>query len=99
MIDPLQVSLKVAASGLEAQSKRLRVVSENLANANSTGAVPGAATPFKRRTGSRMSGKSAAGAGSQGARKLLAVLARFFIGSRYGCLRAPRAPGNKKGRP
>ena len=49
MIDPLQVSLKVAASGLEAQSKRLRVVSENLANANSTGAVPGA-DPYRRKT-------------------------------------------------
>ena len=49
MIDPLQVSLKVAASGLEAQSKRLRVVSENLANAQSTGRMPGA-DPYTRKT-------------------------------------------------
>ena len=37
MLDPLQASLKIGASGLEAQSRRLRVLSENLANANSTG--------------------------------------------------------------
>ena len=42
MFDPLQVTLKIGASGLEAQSKRLRVVSENLANAQSTGRAPGA---------------------------------------------------------
>ena len=49
MIDPLQVSLKIAASGLEVQSKRLRVVSENLANAQSTGRTPGA-DPYTRKT-------------------------------------------------
>ena len=32
MADPLQVSLKVAASGLDAQSTRMRVIAENLAN-------------------------------------------------------------------
>jgi len=42
VFDPLVVSLKVAASGLEAQSKRMRVVSENMANAESTGKTPGA---------------------------------------------------------
>ena len=36
-MDPLVASLKISASGLEAQSSRLRVVSENLANARSTG--------------------------------------------------------------
>jgi flagellar basal-body rod protein FlgC len=49
MFDPLQASLKVGASGLEAQSKRLRVVSENLANAQSTGRTPGA-DPYTRKT-------------------------------------------------
>ncbi len=49
MFDPLQVSLKVGASGLEAQSKRLRVLSENLANAQSTGKTPGA-DPYTRKT-------------------------------------------------
>ena len=41
-MDPLIASLKISASGLEAQSSRLRVVSENLANARSTGDTPGA---------------------------------------------------------
>jgi len=49
MFDPLQSALKVSSSGLEAQSKRLRVVSENLANAQSTGRVPGA-DPYARKT-------------------------------------------------
>ena len=49
MFDPLQASLKIGASGLEAQSRRLRVLSENLANANSTGKTPGA-EPYARKT-------------------------------------------------
>lgn len=48
-MDPLLTSLKVAASGLGAQSERLRIVSENLANAQSTGSVPGA-DPYQRKT-------------------------------------------------
>lgn len=48
MIDPLQASLKVGASGLEAQSRRLRVLSENLANAQSTGKTPGS-DPYARK--------------------------------------------------
>ena len=48
-MDPLISSLKVAASGLGAQSERLRVVSENLANAQSTGRFPGA-DPYQRKT-------------------------------------------------
>ncbi len=47
--DPLSVALKVAASGLGAQSERLRIVSENLANAQSTGTAPGA-DPYQRKT-------------------------------------------------
>jgi len=49
MQDPLQTSLRIAASGLEAQSTRLRIVSENIANAQSTGALPGA-DPYARKT-------------------------------------------------
>jgi flagellar basal-body rod protein FlgC len=49
MLDPLQTSLRIAASGLQAQSMRLRVVSENIANAQSTGATPGS-DPYARRT-------------------------------------------------
>jgi len=49
MVDPLQASLRIAASGLEAQSTRLRVVAENLANAQSTGPTPGS-DPYTRKT-------------------------------------------------
>ncbi|HVY43146.1 MAG: flagellar basal body rod protein FlgC [Bacteroidota bacterium] len=48
MADPLKVILKIAASGLEAQSNRMRIVSENLANAESTGKTPGA-DPYTRK--------------------------------------------------
>lgn len=48
-MDPLAAALKVAASGLGAQSERLRVVSENLANAQSTGSTPGS-EPYRRKT-------------------------------------------------
>ncbi len=49
MLDPLQASLRIAASGLEAQSTRLRIVSENIANAQSTGPSAGA-DPYARQT-------------------------------------------------
>jgi flagellar basal-body rod protein FlgC len=49
MQDPLQTSLRIAASGLQAQSMRLRVVSENIANAESTGPSAGA-DPYLRKT-------------------------------------------------
>ncbi|MBX3566802.1 MAG: flagellar basal body rod protein FlgC [Rhizobiaceae bacterium] len=48
-MDALSTALKVAASGLSAQSERLRVVSENLANAQSTGSTPGS-DPYRRKT-------------------------------------------------
>ena len=48
-MDPLFSALKVAASGMTAQSERLRVVSENLANAQSTGDTPGA-DAYRRKT-------------------------------------------------
>jgi flagellar basal-body rod protein FlgC len=48
MMDPLHASLKVAASGLAAQSTRIQIISENLANANSTAARPGG-DPYARK--------------------------------------------------
>lgn len=48
-MDPLSTALKIAATGLSAQSERLRVVSENMANAQSTGETPGSA-PYQRKT-------------------------------------------------
>ena len=36
-MDPLSAASKIAGSGLEAQATRLRIVSENIANARSTG--------------------------------------------------------------
>lgn len=48
MSDPLTAAMRVAASGLDAQSTRLRVVSENMANAQTTGATPGA-DPYRRK--------------------------------------------------
>ncbi|WP_333793795.1 flagellar basal body rod protein FlgC [Hyphomicrobium sp.] len=49
MIDPIKVAIQVASSGLEAQSRRMLVVSENLANATTTGSTPGA-QPYTRKT-------------------------------------------------
>jgi flagellar basal-body rod protein FlgC len=49
MMDPLDASMKIAGAGLAAQSARLRVVSENVANAQSTGKTPGA-DPYARKT-------------------------------------------------
>ncbi|WP_170842608.1 flagellar basal body rod protein FlgC [Aureimonas jatrophae] len=48
-MDAISSALKVAASGLEAQSTRLRIVSENVANARSTGETPGS-DPYRRKT-------------------------------------------------
>ena len=49
MIDPLRAATSIAGAGLEAQSVRLRVVSENLANAESVGMTAGA-DPYRRKT-------------------------------------------------
>lgn len=48
MLDPLLSIMRTAASGLQSQSMRLKVVSENLANMNSTGTTPGA-DPYRRK--------------------------------------------------
>lgn len=44
----LQNSVSVSASGLRAQSLRMRVIAENLANADSVSASPGG-SPYRRR--------------------------------------------------
>lgn len=48
-MDPLQSIARIAASGMTAQTARLRVISENVANADSTGATTGD-DPFRRKT-------------------------------------------------
>ncbi|TCD16196.1 flagellar basal body rod protein FlgC [Oricola cellulosilytica] len=47
-MDFLDTAIKVAASGLNAETTRLRVVSENIANAQSTAKIPGG-DPFQRK--------------------------------------------------
>ena len=42
-------SLDISASGMNAQSMRLRVIAENLANIDTTGSTPGA-DPYRRKT-------------------------------------------------
>ena len=45
----LSTAMTMAASGMKAQSARLRVVAENLANVDSTAQVPGG-DPYRRKT-------------------------------------------------
>jgi flagellar basal-body rod protein FlgC len=45
----LAKALAISASGMQAQSGRLRVVAQNLANADSAATAPGG-TPYQRRT-------------------------------------------------
>jgi flagellar basal-body rod protein FlgC len=45
----LSQALAISAAGMDAQTKRLRVIAENLANQDSTGSFPGA-TPYQRKT-------------------------------------------------
>ena len=42
-------ALRISASGMDAQTKRLRVIAENLGNQDSTGSFSGA-TPYQRKT-------------------------------------------------
>ncbi|TVR08665.1 MAG: flagellar basal body rod protein FlgC [Salinarimonadaceae bacterium] len=44
----LMRTISIAASGLKAQSGRMRVIAENIANADSTAATPGA-DPYRRK--------------------------------------------------
>ena len=46
-------TISIAASGLKAQSGRMRVIAENIANANSTAQTPGA-DPYRRRIATRV---------------------------------------------
>lgn len=48
MIDNIAATFSIANSGLSAQSQRIRVATENLANADSTGNTPGA-DPYTRK--------------------------------------------------
>ncbi len=45
----LQKSLAISAAGMRAQSTRLTVIAQNVANQDSTGATPGA-DPYRRKT-------------------------------------------------
>ncbi len=45
----LMESLKISAAGMRAQGQRLRVVAENIANADSVSEVPGG-DPYRRKT-------------------------------------------------
>lgn len=47
-MDPLSAALRVSASGLGAETTRIRVVSENIANADSTAKRPGG-DPYARK--------------------------------------------------
>ncbi|MSO98060.1 MAG: flagellar basal body rod protein FlgC [Rhodospirillaceae bacterium] len=47
-MDDLNISSKVASAGMKAQATRLRVISENLANADSTSEIPGR-EPYRRK--------------------------------------------------
>ncbi len=49
MSDPLKISQSVAAAGLDAQSHRMRIIAENMANAQSTSTQPGG-DPYTRKT-------------------------------------------------
>jgi flagellar basal-body rod protein FlgC len=48
-MDPLGSVSAISASGMRAQSERMRVIAENIANADVTGTTPGA-DPYRRKT-------------------------------------------------
>lgn len=49
MSDPLKISQSIAAAGLDAQSHRMRIIAENMANSQSTASTPGG-DPYARKT-------------------------------------------------
>jgi len=46
-MDDINIAMQVSAAGMRAQSSRIRVVAENIANANSTAQAPGL-DPYRR---------------------------------------------------
>lgn len=48
-MDPLGSVSVISASGMRAQSERMRVIAENIANADVTGTTPGS-DPYRRKT-------------------------------------------------
>jgi len=48
-MNPLKSIFSIAASGMRAQSERLKIISENVANANSLGSNPNE-DPYRRKT-------------------------------------------------
>jgi flagellar basal-body rod protein FlgC len=48
MADDIRAAITAASTGLRAQTMRMRIAAENVANANSTGETPGS-DPFRRR--------------------------------------------------
>jgi flagellar basal-body rod protein FlgC len=49
MANDLNQALNVSATGMDAQTTRLRVIAENIANQDTTGSSPGA-DPYRRKT-------------------------------------------------
>ncbi|HBK05794.1 MAG TPA: flagellar basal body rod protein FlgC [Acetobacteraceae bacterium] len=49
MANDLNQALNVSATGMDAQTTRLRVIAENIANQDTTGSAPGA-DPYRRKT-------------------------------------------------
>lgn len=47
--ETLRDAMKISAAGMKVQSDRLRIVAQNIANADSTGLTPGEA-PYRRKT-------------------------------------------------
>jgi flagellar basal-body rod protein FlgC len=45
----MQTALEISSHGMQAQTERLRVIAQNLANVDTTGGAPGAA-PYRRKT-------------------------------------------------
>ncbi len=85
MIDPLAASTRLASAGMEAQSLRLRIAAENVANAQSVGDTPGA-DPYTRKTVSFRAAMDRA-AGAQ-------TVALRGIGTDDAPFRIERDPGN-----